>query len=703
MDPNQDPSLMSPIPKKKRPSQTGSHADDTTTDAHETTTTTDAVLMSGQIPRKQKTQPPHHHGATTIGTPHTAPSSLGTSSSVITTTTTTTTPHSSAPQQQKQRGVKRNHPSSSSSGTNQAAPPMKRHYIQVLSENPIVLKIQLKGVPLTTGITPRMRQAKKTAVHYEEASLTDSDDFLTDTDEEGLKAQERKRKKKRQRLHQKQQLLLLEEGTHPPHDATPTDPSLTTATTTAAISAATITTTANAVFAALPMDSMAPPEGTLHTLWYSREVFLNILVMEKIVGWKTRPMVQLVTVVPENVDADTTTPSIPMLYTLPPAEAQRWQEKALQTNAFWNDASRRMAVSRAAPAHCPTVLALAAIAEAKQAAAEQRPPRYVLHTVPNETEEILLVKWRGRSHLHCSWERPADIYRVDAGNNTAKQKIKRFYDSQELTYGLYWRKTLQEELDTTAVIQSHHGAAAAAVATAAAEAGGTTSPTGDEYFPAQCLELERILACDESEMNMDVLAKQRAKNILAEQGDLALKEKAADVRTAWLDHVVQAPEVSESWDPEDNVRYVVKWKGLPTAEMTWEYWRDIKRDGVDLAEDFWHRQQPPTVQEIKDAVLTKHPSLGAFSKLKESPVYGISSRLRPVAALEGQPPPPEDEESPFEGFRLRSYQLEGVNWLLFNWWNKRSCILADEMGLGTCTGWSGFMKSTSFMVFWRIR
>jgi len=200
------------------------------------------------------------------------------------------------------------------------------------------------------------------------------------------------------------------------------------------------------------------------------------------------------------------------------------------------------------------------------------------------------------------------------------------------------------------------------------------------------LELERILACDESEMNMEVLAKQRAKNILAEQEDLALKEKASDVRTAWLDHVVEAPEVSESWDPEDNVRYVVKWKGLPTSEMTWEYWRDIKRDGVDLAEDFWYRQQPPTVQEVKDAVLKKHPSLGAFSKLKESPVYGISARSRPVASLEGESPSsPEDEESPFEGFRLRSYQLEGVNWLLFNWWNKRSCILADEMGLGMYT------------------
>ena len=34
------------------------------------------------------------------------------------------------------------------------------------------------------------------------------------------------------------------------------------------------------------------------------------------------------------------------------------------------------------------------------------------------------------------------------------------------------------------------------------------------------------------------------------------------------------------------------------------------------------------------------------------------------------------------GKRLRSYQLEGLNWLVFSWYHKRNCVLADEMGLG---------------------
>ena len=39
------------------------------------------------------------------------------------------------------------------------------------------------------------------------------------------------------------------------------------------------------------------------------------------------------------------------------------------------------------------------------------------------------------------------------------------------------------------------------------------------------------------------------------------------------------------------------------------------------------------------------------------------------------------KESPAfkNGMRLRQYQLEGVNWLLFQWHQRRSCILADEM------------------------
>lgn len=34
----------------------------------------------------------------------------------------------------------------------------------------------------------------------------------------------------------------------------------------------------------------------------------------------------------------------------------------------------------------------------------------------------------------------------------------------------------------------------------------------------------------------------------------------------------------------------------------------------------------------------------------------------------------------FKGGRaLLDYQLEGLNWMVYNWYNRKSCILADEM------------------------
>ena len=41
--------------------------------------------------------------------------------------------------------------------------------------------------------------------------------------------------------------------------------------------------------------------------------------------------------------------------------------------------------------------------------------------------------------------------------------------------------------------------------------------------------------------------------------------------------------------------------------------------------------------------------------------------------------------------QLRSYQADGINWLLWNWVNGRNSILADEMGLGKT------VQSTMFM------
>ena len=76
-----------------------------------------------------------------------------------------------------------------------------------------------------------------------------------------------------------------------------------------------------------------------------------------------------------------------------------------------------------------------------------------------------------------------------------------------------------------------------------------------------------------------------------------------------------------------------------------------------------------------DEVNTPTPTPTTTTTTESSPTPTPSSdpTSTPVPVPVPEPPP---------GLRLRDYQLEGVNWLSWNWWNRRSCILADEMGLG---------------------
>ncbi|GMF24707.1 unnamed protein product [Phytophthora fragariaefolia] len=105
---------------------------------------------------------------------------------------------------------------------------------------------------------------------------------------------------------------------------------------------------------------------------------------------------------------------------------------------------------------------------------------------------------------------------------------------------------------------------------------------------------------------------------------------------------------------DDGMRYYIKWRILPYTEATWERACDIKDDAA-LA-----KYKASIV--VPDAEIWKprpRPSLREYRKLDESPKFGEDQSLS-----------------------LRAYQLEGLNWLLWNWYNERPSILADEMGLG---------------------
>ncbi|XP_061926317.1 chromodomain-helicase-DNA-binding protein 8-like isoform X2 [Entelurus aequoreus] len=100
---------------------------------------------------------------------------------------------------------------------------------------------------------------------------------------------------------------------------------------------------------------------------------------------------------------------------------------------------------------------------------------------------------------------------------------------------------------------------------------------------------------------------------------------------------------------EPVVYYLVKWCSLPYEDATWELKEDVDEGKVEEFRKLLNRQ--PRLKR------TTRPPAGSWKKLEETKEYK-------------------------NGNVLREYQLEGVNWLLFNWYNRQNCILADEMGLG---------------------
>uniref|UniRef100_A0A803SZW9 DNA helicase n=1 Tax=Anolis carolinensis TaxID=28377 RepID=A0A803SZW9_ANOCA len=99
---------------------------------------------------------------------------------------------------------------------------------------------------------------------------------------------------------------------------------------------------------------------------------------------------------------------------------------------------------------------------------------------------------------------------------------------------------------------------------------------------------------------------------------------------------------------QEVTHYLVKWCSLPYEESTWELEEDVDPGKI---KEFEALQILPEIKSLE------RPASESWQKLEKSRGYKNNNQLR-------------------------EYQLEGMNWLLFNWYNMKNCILADEMGLG---------------------
>ncbi|XP_055681908.1 uncharacterized protein LOC129789277 isoform X4 [Lutzomyia longipalpis] len=118
-----------------------------------------------------------------------------------------------------------------------------------------------------------------------------------------------------------------------------------------------------------------------------------------------------------------------------------------------------------------------------------------------------------------------------------------------------------------------------------------------------------------------------------------------------IDRILDVSEHTDANTGEKTKHYLIKWKSLAYEDSTWELEEDADQLKIEQYERF---NKIPPKNEWKPK-RRPHPDL--WKKLEKTPVYKGGNSLRP-------------------------YQLEGLNWLKFSWYNSHNCILADEMGLG---------------------
>ncbi|CAI2322283.1 unnamed protein product [Caenorhabditis sp. 36 PRJEB53466] len=175
---------------------------------------------------------------------------------------------------------------------------------------------------------------------------------------------------------------------------------------------------------------------------------------------------------------------------------------------------------------------------------------------PKEEVEQFLIKWKGRSYVHCEWKSAAELLEID---KRVDGKIKRFRAKKSVSY-----------ID------------------------------------------------DDEDFNSDYVIVDRVVDLITE---------------------------------EDGQEFVlIKWKSLGYEEVTWEPVENVPAEKVHV----WRRRQVIDPAKVKEKA---RPEPEEWKKLSQSKVWK-------------------------NGNSLREYQFEGVDWLLYCYYNAQNCILADEMGLG---------------------
>jgi SNF2 family DNA or RNA helicase len=119
----------------------------------------------------------------------------------------------------------------------------------------------------------------------------------------------------------------------------------------------------------------------------------------------------------------------------------------------------------------------------------------------------------------------------------------------------------------------------------------------------------------------------------------------------------------------------------------------VKFQGLNYDETVW--QEPPSKDETErwnDFVAAYNEYL-AGKYFKHQPAAAIKDRVNGFRSLNFKNKiAMKNQPSSLTG-QLMEYQLDGLNWLLYNFHQQKNVILADEMGLGKTIQMVAFMAS----------
>ena len=139
------------------------------------------------------------------------------------------------------------------------------------------------------------------------------------------------------------------------------------------------------------------------------------------------------------------------------------------------------------------------------------------------------------------------------------------------------------------------------------------------------------------------------------------RERDAD---ALNDYVKVERVIGMQENADGDVEYLVKWRGQPYDACTWEDTNVVSN----------------IAQHEIDRYLDRTSSLPTSNKTESNP----NTRSKFVTIRE--------QPSYIQHGTLRGFQLDGLNFLAFNWCKLKNVILADEMGLGKTVQTVAFMN-----------